>query len=127
MKTLDHKSIVIGVLCAVAIVAAWRVAAAPGAGGDSSSGWEYAQLRIQGDKIVFSQATRESVVTPATARLPSRRSGGEPNSSRYVLKTTAKRNHTVAAMDLFGKDGWEAVSVASVGAETVILMKRHAK
>ncbi len=110
--------------CAVAIVAGWQMAGATSTESAFPLRWEYAQLRIQGDNIVFCQGTQESVVTTATGRLPSRRTGGGPNSARHVVKTSAKRNHVVAALDVFGREHWEVASVVSAGTEMVILMKR---
>ena len=115
---------IIGVVCAVTVIALWQGAGAAGADGESRVRWEYAQFRVQGTRIVFCQGTQESIVIPASDRLPSRQSSGGPNTAQYVLKTTAKRNHTVASLDVFGREGWEAVSVTSVGTEMVVLMKR---
>ena len=128
MKTSDNRSIVIGLACAVTIIALWRAAGATNTQSGSPLRWEYAQLRIRGDSIVFCQGTKESVVTPATDRLSSRRTGGGSNSARYVVKTAAKRNHVVAAMDVFGEARWEVASVVSAGrggTEMVVLMKRQ--
>lgn len=125
MKNLDNSGIIIGLACAVTVIAL-----SPGAGATTGTEsnlplrWEYAQLRIQGDSIVFCQGTQESVVTPASSRLPDRRTGRGPNSAQYVVKRTNKRNHMVAALDVFGGERWEVASVMSAGTEMVVLMKR---
>ena len=115
---------IIGLTCAVTVVALWQGAGADGADGGSRLRWEYAQLRVRGTKIVFCQGTQESVVTPASDRLPSRQISSGPNTARYVVNTAAKRNHAMASLDVFGREGWEAVSVISTETEMVVLMKR---
>lgn len=115
---------IIGLTCAVTVVALWQGAGAGGTDSDLRPRWEYAQFRVKGNNFVFCQGTQESVVTPPSDQLPSRRISSGPNTARYVVNTTAKRNHTVAALDVFGRDGWEAVSVTSAGAELTVLMKR---
>jgi len=64
---------IIGLTCAVTVVALWQGAGATGTNGGSRLRWEYAQLCVKGNKIVFCQGTQESVVTPPSERLPSRR------------------------------------------------------
>ena len=125
MKLSNNKNIIIGLACAVAVAAAWQmVGASTSTGSGSPLRWEHAQLRVQGDRIVFSQGTQESVVIAPSSKLGGGRTGGGRMLARYALETTAKRNHVVAALDVFGKKGWEVASVTSTGTEMVVLMKR---
>ncbi|MCD6365369.1 MAG: hypothetical protein J7M14_05785, partial [Planctomycetes bacterium] len=61
MKNLDNKGVIIGLACALMVIALWRGADATSAESGSPLRWEYAQLRIQGDNIVFSQGAQESI------------------------------------------------------------------
>ena len=86
--------------------------------------WEYGALRVSGEKIIFSQGMQETTLTPPTDSLPHRSTNPGPNTARYIQTIGAKRNHAMAALDVFDTLGWEAISFESTGGEMIVLMKR---
>jgi len=72
----------------------------------------------------FFEADRQSTINPPLNRLSGNVTRTDPSGERYTTATRIVRNHDVAALNLFGSQGWEAVSVVLRGEGLLVLLKR---
>ena len=125
MRTVKIVALLIG-SCAV-VIGMWassRSACANSSANDSIVKWQYAQLYVGDNRIVWMEASKELTITPPTDPVPDSGLHTGPNTGRYCVDSKATRNNTVGVLDLFGSDGWEVVSNTPSGTGTVILLKR---
>jgi len=125
---MTRKNLLWLVLAAGAGVALWSVAVA----NDDDERprpplprWEYAQLLLEQGDPVFVQAERRSTVRPPTGRLSGAVLGGGRSETQYLLEHKKVRNVEVAALDLFGARGWQAVAVLPRDEGWMVLMRRQ--
>ena len=105
------------VLLAVGMAAgAWAVGRPPSAGEARRPGqgrWQYAYLYLGAGTALLTEAGREATVIPPRNRLSGNVKRAEPSGEQYALSTKIVRSHDIGALNVFGSQGWEAVSVTS--------------
>jgi len=88
------------------------------------AGWEYATLLLGDGPPVFSRRDSRVTITPGpgtpSGAVTSRRQGFEG----YFLEVRSVRDVQVAALDVVGDEGWEAVSVTPTDDGLLVLLKR---
>ena len=117
----------IALLVVVAAAAVWtlgRPLPTADRGQPGQARWEYAQLHLSDGKAVFAEAGKELTVTPPVNRLSGNKLRGDPSGEKYTVDSRIARNHDIGALNHFGAQGWEAVSVTPKGTGYLILMKR---
>jgi hypothetical protein len=116
------------VLLAVATAAgAWVVGRTLVAGEARRPGqarWQYAQLYLGDGDAVLTEAGRQAMVIPPRNRLSGNVTRPEPSGEKYTLSTKTVRSHDIGALNVFGSQGWEAVSITAKGKGLLVLLKR---
>ena len=116
------------VLLAVGMAAgAWAVGRTPSAGEARRPGqgrWQYAYLYLGDGNALLTEAGREATVIPPRNRLSGNVKRAEPSGEQYALSSKIVRSHDIGALNVFGSQGWEAVSVTPKGKGLLVLLKR---
>lgn len=125
---MTHPRITWIVLPAIVLGAgAWAVSRSittPAPDRPAQAKWAYARLYIGDGKAVFFEAGKQSTVSPPLNRLSGNVTRGEPAGEGYTVAAKMVRDHDVAALNLVGSQGWEAVSVTPKGKGLLVLLKR---
>lgn len=109
-------------LALVAAVAWWRPAQAQVSGGDGR--FEYAVLELDGPAPVLYEATREvTLVPPRDQPNPDARSLPQ-FVDQYSFATRNVRHDDVAALNVFGRMGWQLVNVTNDGTHRRAYLRR---
>ena len=87
--------------------------------------FEYAWVYLPAEgQPVFSQAEREVTILPSSESLSGAVSSVQQGMRNYKLQTRSVRDDSAAALDIAGRDGWEAVSALAYGKGVKVLLKR---
>ena len=89
------------------------------------SRFEYAWLHVGQGPLVLVTAAQQAVVKPPVNPLPENVQTTDRAGARYTLDSRDVRDHPLAAMDLFGRQGWEAVTVVTKAKGYSVLMRRR--
>jgi hypothetical protein len=73
---------------------------------------------------VFTTAEREVTILPSSEKLSGAVDSVQQGMRRYKIQVRSARDDGAGALDIAGKDGWEAVSVAPYQRGLKVLLKR---